>query len=145
MSDIAVCPECQAKNRLRVADGAQTPRCGRCRHALPWLVNASDATFDRESQAPVPVLVDLWAPWCGPCRLVAPVLDELSRDLAGRLKVIKINVDDNPSLASRFDARSIPTLVILQDGEVRQRLLGVQAKEALLREIEPLLQSTGGE
>ena len=101
--------------------------------ALPWLVDATDTTFDREAEAPMPVLVDLWAPWCGPCRIVAPVLEELARELAGRLKVVKVNVDENPRLAARFNARSIPMLVVIAGGEVRETLVGAQPKAALRR------------
>lgn len=103
---------------------------------MPWLVDAGDATFDLEADAPVPVLVDLWAPWCGPCRMVAPVLEELSRELAGRLKVVKVNVDENPRLASRFDARSIPMLVVMKGGQLVERVVGAQPKAALRRLVE---------
>ena len=140
--DIVVCPNCGAKNRIGHADSSrEKPRCGRCGADLPWLVQATDQSFDSEADAPMPVLVDLWAPWCGPCRVVGPVLEELSRDLAGRLKVIKINVDDNPRLAARFEARSIPTLVLLQDGQVRERVVGAQPKAALRRLVDRYLQT----
>ncbi|MEM1180175.1 MAG: thioredoxin [Acidobacteriota bacterium] len=139
MADIVRCPQCHAKNRLGSGGATEVPRCGRCGAALPWLVNASDASFDREATAPVPALVDLWAPWCGPCRVVGPVLEELSRDRAGRLKVIKVNVDQNPRLAARFEARSIPTLVLLQDGTVRERVVGAQPKAQLRRLVDAYL------
>ena len=132
MSDIVECPNCGARNRLGHADSArERPRCGRCGAALPWLVDAGDATFDREANAPMPVLVDLWAPWCGPCRTVAPVLEELSRELAGKLKVVKVNVDENPRLAARFNARSIPMLVLIEGGQVLETVVGAQPKAAL--------------
>lgn len=139
-NDIVQCTECQAKNRLRPADGsAKLPRCGRCKSPLPWLLDATDASFEAESKAPVPVLVDLWAPWCGPCRRVAPVLEELSQEMAGRLKVVKVNVDENPRLASHFNARSIPMLVLMQHGEVRETVVGAQPKAALRRLVESAL------
>jgi thioredoxin 2 len=134
---IVVCTRCDAKNRLRTAGAGQTVRCGRCQAPLPWLVDADEGTFEREVDAPVAVLVDFWAPWCGPCRAVAPVLEELSRDLAGRLKVVKVNVDENPGLASRFQARSIPLLAVIAKGEVRERLLGAQPKAALRQALAP--------
>lgn len=134
---IVVCLQCGSKNRLRSAGAGQRLRCGRCQAALPWLVNADEATFEREINAPMPVLVDFWAPWCGPCRTVAPVLEELSRELAGRLKVVKVNVDENPGLAGRFQASSIPLLAVIEDGQVRERLIGVQPKSALKRALAP--------
>ncbi|MEO1082724.1 MAG: thioredoxin [Acidobacteriota bacterium] len=131
MANIVSCVQCGARNRLSAGGATEIPQCGRCGAALPWIVNAGDASFDQEADVPVPALVDLWAPWCGPCRAVAPVLEDLSRELAGRLKVIKINVDDNPRLAARFEARSIPTLVLFQGGEVRERVIGAQPKAKL--------------
>ena len=139
-NDIVQCTECQSKNRLRPADGSdRQPRCGQCKAPLPWLVDADDTSFMLEAKAPVPVLVDLWAPWCGPCRMVAPVLEELSRELAGKLKVVKINVDSNPRLASQFDARSIPMLALMVDGEVRQKVVGAQPKAALRKLVDSVL------
>lgn len=124
------CANCGALNRIRPsAKGA--PHCGTCGKPLPWLVNATDATFDVEARTAVPVLVDLWAPWCGPCRFVAPILEELARDYAGRLKVIKVNVDENPMLAQRFGAQSIPTLVVLRDGREVDRVVGAMPRQPL--------------
>ena len=87
----------------------------------------------------MPVLVDLWAPWCGPCRVVAPVLEELTRELAGRLKVIKVDVGQNPRPASQFDARSIPMLALMVDGETRQKVAGAQPKAALRKLVDSVL------
>ncbi|MDQ4048668.1 MAG: thioredoxin domain-containing protein, partial [Actinomycetota bacterium] len=83
-----------------------TPHCGRCKAALPWVVDAGDADFEQEAAASIPVLVDLWAPWCGPCRMVSPALERLAAKYAGRLKLVKVNVDEAPRTAQRFDARS---------------------------------------
>ena len=135
MSGIAVCPGCGAKNRLGSRTG-KAPVCGRCRAPLPWLVDASDQTFDREIETPSPVLVDLWAPWCGPCRIVAPVLEELARDFAGRLKIVKVNVDENPATQGRFQVQGIPTLLLFRAGELRERLVGAQPKAALARAVQ---------
>ncbi len=132
------CVSCGKKNRIRPsAHGA--PHCGSCGGALPWLVEASDATFDVEASAAVGVLVDLWAPWCGPCRFVSPVLEQLSREFAGRLKVVKVNVDDNPKTQSRFQASSIPTLVVLRDGRVVDRIVGALPKPDLTVRLTPHL------
>jgi thioredoxin 2 len=135
---LLVCASCAAKNRIRPSERG-TPHCGKCSKPLPWLVDASDATFEVEARASVAVLVDLWAPWCGPCRFVAPVLEQLSKDYAGRLKVVKVNVDDNPRLAAAFDARSIPTLVVLKDGRVVDRIVGVLPKTELTIRLTPYL------
>jgi thioredoxin 2 len=103
------------------------------------LVDADEQTFAAASRAPVPVLVDFWAPWCGPCKMVAPVLQELSVEFAGRLKVVKVDVDRSPRLAAQFQARSIPTLVLLKQGEVRDRWVGAQPKAALRKALAPHL------
>lgn len=132
MADVAVCGHCGAKNRL-ASRPEKLPICGRCRSPLPWLVNASDATFDAELAAPSPVLVDLWAPWCGPCRSMAPAIEELARDLAGRLKVVKVDVDQNPSTQARFQVRGIPTLLLFRDGTLLETIVGAQSKAALAK------------
>jgi thioredoxin 2 len=115
------------------------PTCGACKEALPWLVSATDDTFEAEAAAGVAVLVDLWAPWCGPCRFVGPILEELSREFAGRLKVVKVNVDENPRTAARFDARSIPTLVVIQNGRPVDRIVGALPKGQLTVRLSPFL------
>jgi thioredoxin 2 len=86
-----------------------------------------------------PVLVDLWAPWCGPCRFVSPILEALAKDYAGHLKVVKVNVDQNPALARRFDARSIPTMVVLRDGQPVDRVVGAMPRPALEERLAPYL------
>jgi thioredoxin 2 len=135
---VLACKECGRKNRIRPSERG-VPSCGACKATLPWLVTATDATFEVEARASVPVLVDLWAPWCGPCRIVGPIVEELSRDFAGRLKVIKVNVDENPRLAQQFDARSIPTLVVLQGGRVVDRIVGALPKSELTVRLTPHL------
>jgi thioredoxin 2 len=92
------CVGCGKRNRIRPSDRG-TPHCGSCGQVLPWLVSATDGTFDVEADASVAVLVDLWVPWCGPCRIVGPIVEDLSREFAGRLKVVEVNVDDNLMLA----------------------------------------------
>ncbi|HEX5204894.1 thioredoxin [Paractinoplanes rhizophilus] len=122
-ANVITCPACQKKNRVRpTANG--TPRCGACRQPLPWLIEATDATLAAELQASVPVLLDLWAPWCGPCRTMAPVLEQLAADRAGHLKIAKVNVDQNPATASRFRAQSIPLLVLTHGGAEVDRRTG---------------------
>ena len=135
---ILTCAACGTKNRIRPKERG-TPHCGKCGAALPWLVAAMDDTFEAEARAAVAILVDLWAPWCGPCRFVAPVLDELAREYAGRLKVVKVNVDENPRLAQALDARSIPTMVVLRDGRAVDRIVGAMSKPDLAARLLPHL------
>lgn len=137
-SKVVACPACSAKNRVPDVSSGR-PRCGKCQKDLPWIVDATDATFGPVSTTSSLVLVDLWAPWCGPCRMVAPVLERLAARYAGRLKVVKVNVDDNPQIARTYDASSIPTLVMLKDGQVVGRAVGAQPEPALAAQIEPLL------
>ncbi len=117
------CTSCRKLNRVGPAPRG-TPRCGSCKAPLPWVVDAGDAAFEQEASASVPVLVDLWAPWCGPCRMVSPALERLAQKYAGRLKLVKVNVDEAPRTARRFDSRSIPTLAILRDGREVDRTVG---------------------
>jgi thioredoxin 2 len=144
MSDTQLirCPACGATNRVRsekIARGL-APRCGRCRTPLAGDVEpitVTDSTFAMEvERSALPVLVDAWAPWCGPCKLIAPVIDELARELTGRVRVAKLNVDENPATASRFNLRSIPTLLVLRDGREVDRLVGVQPKTEITRRLE---------
>lgn len=137
------CAHCRAANRI-AASPRGVPHCGTCGKPLPWLVNATDTTFDVETRASPTVIVDLWAPWCGPCRFVGPILEELSRELAGRLKVVKVNVDDNQGLARRYDARSIPTLLVMRDGDVVDRVVGALPKPALVARLTPHLKPPRG-
>jgi thioredoxin 2 len=140
---ILTCVACGRKNRIRPSERG-APHCGNCGKLLPWLVEATDETFDLEAKASIAVVVDLWAPWCGPCRFVGPILEQLSRELAGRLKVVKVNVDENPRLAARFDARSIPTLIVIRDGRVVDRIVGALPKSDLSVRLSPNLLKTAG-
>ena len=128
---VITCPNCGRKNRVPVAVSG-TPRCGNCHSPLPWIVDASDDTFaEIAEKASVPVVVDLWAPWCGPCRMVSPVLAELAAEFAGRMKLVKVNVDEAPRLQSRFGVQSIPTLLLLDGGQVKATQIGAPPPPAL--------------
>src|ERR1700732_4028218 len=119
---IIQCPNCGTKNRVRpTASGV--PRCSVCHTVLPWIVDADPSTFDQEITSSVPVLVDFWAPWCGPCRMVSPLVEEMGRENAGRLKVVKLNVDEAPASAARFGVQGIPLLVVIRDGSEADRLV----------------------
>jgi len=121
VSGVIRCVQCGQANRVpAAADG--TPRCGTCHQPLPWIADADDATFgDVADAAKIPVIVDLWAPWCGPCRAVSPALEQLARDLAGRVKLVKVNVDTSPQISQRFKAQAIPTLLVPCDRGSRMR------------------------
>jgi thioredoxin 2 len=131
---LAVCAQCGATNRVRRDRLGDAPRCGRCKQELfPRApVTATDTSFSTEVEASVlPVLVDFWAPWCGPCRLIAPVLEELARERGGRVKIVKVNVDESPRLASRFAVHSIPTLALFRDGALVDQIRGAVPKRAI--------------
>jgi thioredoxin 2 len=138
------CRACRAINRVpqeRIAQGLD-PICGRCKTPIPVRepFAVTDSTFaDEVEQSNLPVLVDLWAEWCGPCRFLAPVVDQIAREMAGRLRVVKLNVDENQATAQRFRVVSIPTLLIFKDGREVDRLVGAQPKAEILQRIEPLL------
>ena len=117
------------------------PRCASCQADLPWLVNAGDADFDAAVKAKSLVLVDLWAEWCPPCKMIAPILEGLSRDLAGQLKVVKVDVDHSPVISQRYDARSIPLLLLIDDGKVGDTIVGALPKLAVRRRIDAALAS----
>ena len=132
-----VCPACGAKNRVPSASSG-SPRCAKCHADVPWLVDAGDADFAGAVDTKRLVLVDLWAPWCGPCRMVAPVLEKLSREFADSLKVVKVNVDESPRVAQRYEARSIPMLLFMRNGELVETVVGAQPEHVLRARIEAL-------
>jgi thioredoxin 2 len=135
------CPSCEARNRVgAIASGH--PRCARCKAPLPWVVDADAGSFAEQTRASVPVVVDFWAAWCGPCRMIAPVLQDLATRQAGRLKVVKVDVDANPQLAARYGAQSIPLLVALRDGREVDRVVGALPRDALEARLAPLLAGT---
>jgi thioredoxin 2 len=118
------CEHCGTVNRVPAA-AAGTPRCGKCHQRLPWIADADDTTFAEVAEAAkIPVVVDLWAPWCGPCRMVSPALEQLARDLAGQVKLVKVNVDNSPQISQRFGVQAIPTLLVLRHGMVAARQTG---------------------
>jgi thioredoxin 2 len=143
------CPQCGANNRVpaeKLARGLQ-PVCGQCKTSLAVSagpIAVTDATFAAEvEQSPLPVLLDAWAPWCGPCRTIAPAVEQLASELAGRVRVTKLNVDENPRTAARFDVRSIPTMLVLVRGREIGRIVGAQPKAAIRQQLERALAQSG--
>ena len=144
------CGSCGTTNRVprdKLAQGL-VPKCGRCKQPLqgaagtPLIV--TDATFAADvERSPLPVLVDAWAAWCGPCRMIAPVVEELAAELAGQVRVAKLDVDANPVTASRFDIRSIPTLLVIAGGREVDRIVGAQPKQAIRARLERFIAGAG--
>ena len=138
---VVVCRKCNAKNRVDEARLVNSEaKCGRCgtilvasgaQDAKPLVI--TDQTFEREvlSARGKPVLVDCWAPWCGPCRIIAPVMDQLAAESQGNYRIAKLNIDENPATASQYQIASIPTMLIFKDGKLIDRLIGVQPKPAI--------------
>jgi thioredoxin len=129
------CPRCGAVNRIPAARAGRPARCGKCKSPLATAVapvTVTDANFATiVLEATTPVLLDCWAEWCGPCHMLAPTIDALARDYAGRALVGKLDVDANPRTAARYEVRGIPTLLIVVHGQVADRLVGVQPRPAI--------------
>ncbi|WP_245199216.1 thioredoxin [Arthrobacter sp. PvP023] len=136
------CPGCGKTNRIP-ATAPGRPRCGNCSHDLPWIVDAGDLDFKRiAEESTVPALIDFWAEWCGPCRLVSPVLDQLATEKAGRIKLVKVDVDHAPGLSARFAVQAIPTLMVIVGGIVIARQAGAAPAATLRTWLEHALSST---
>ncbi|HEN21243.1 MAG TPA: thioredoxin [Desulfobacteraceae bacterium] len=132
---IISCNNCGTKNRVPGNSINQKPLCGRCKMPLSEIpvldrpVDITDNSFNSEIQSfSGPVLVDCWAPWCGPCRMVAPVLEQLAQEYAGRIKIAKLNVDENPVTASKYSIQSIPTMLLFKDGKLVDTLVGALSR-----------------
>ena len=141
---VVVCGHCGAKNRIDESRLATSEaKCGRCGEKLDGNaasseqdskpINITDQTFEREVLQTTgrPVLVDCWAPWCPPCRLIAPLLDQLAAESNGTYRIAKVNVDENPQISSRFQISSIPTMLIFKDGKLIDRLIGAHPKQTI--------------
>ena len=148
---VVVCSNCEAKNRVEESRLASSEaKCGRCGEKLNTGAGASsstqnsqpvvisDQTFEREvlQVSGLPVLLDCWAPWCGPCRRIAPIMDQLAEESQGQYRIAKLNVDENPLTASRFQIASIPTMLIFKDGKLIDRLIGAQPKQAIAERLQ---------
>jgi len=144
---IIPCPQCHTQNRIPSERIGQQATCGKCGTIFSTAgkiptspVKVTDTTFSQEVlQSPVPVLVDFWAPWCGPCRMIAPILDELSHEYTGRIKIAKVNTDENQSTAAHYQIQGIPTLLFIKNGQIVDRVVGVAQKPVLHEKIQQLL------
>jgi thioredoxin len=131
------CRSCGGKNRVFLDKVQATPRCGRCKAPLTIpqeTLSINGNQFGAEVlDETIPTAVDFWAPWCGPCRIVSPILDEIARRFPGKIKVVKVNTDENPDLSLRYGIQGIPTVILFREGKEVDRLVGAAPKESVLR------------
>jgi thioredoxin 2 len=136
---VVACPSCGTRNRVR-ADVAGRPRCSNCHVDLPWLAEVAGGELDAVvSASTLPILLDLWAPWCGPCRAVAPALEQLAADRAGKLRVVKVSVDQAPEVSARLGVQGIPTMVLFAGGREVSRQVGALPGHAIAQWVDAAL------
>jgi len=141
---IVECSHCGRRNRVP-ASATGKPRCAQCQQWLPWIVDAGDGDYTAVVEnSSVPVLVDLWAPWCGPCRMVSPALEQVASERAGALKLVKVNVDKAPQISQRFEVQAVPTLLITDKGNVLARRAGAAPVAALRMWVDDTLPNQPG-
>jgi thioredoxin 2 len=142
---IVKCEQCGTKNRIPVNRIHEGPICGKCRSPLkagsPGIpVNITDQTFNQEVISyPGVVLVDCWAPWCGPCRMVAPILEQIASEYTGRVKIAKLNVDENPITSSQYGIQNIPTMLIFKNGSQVDKMIGALPRHEIERHLASVL------
>jgi thioredoxin 2 len=129
---VVTCHRCGTKNGVRPAPNGR-PRCKQCHQPLAWVVDASVESFDEEISSSLPVVVDFWATWCGPCRVVAPALESLARRFAGSVKLVRVDIDQAAALAQRFAVQGVPSLVLLRGGSEVDRRVGAAPERELER------------
>ena len=135
-AQIVVCPHCQSANRIPTARLGDNPRCGKCKQALfnGHPISLTDQTFDRHlTRSEVPLVVDFWAPWCGPCKMMAPFFEQAASELEPHVRLVKVNTDENPMLAQRYQINSIPTTAVFKGGREAARQPGAMNLPQLLQ------------
>ncbi|MEW1837182.1 thioredoxin [Nonomuraea angiospora] len=141
MHTVVTCVNCGRQNRVPAAAEGR-PRCGNCHRPLPWIADAGDDTFAEVAErAHLPVLVDFWAQWCAPCRAVTPALEQLAHEMAGRVKLVKVDVDRAPALSQRFTITAVPTLMMLNEGRVVAQRAGAAPAPQLREWVEDALRT----
>ncbi|SDJ23787.1 thioredoxin [Nonomuraea jiangxiensis] len=141
MNTVVTCVNCGRQNRVPAAAEGR-PRCGNCHQPLPWIADAGDDTFAEVAErARLPVLVDFWAQWCAPCRAVTPALEQLAHEMAGRVKLVKVDVDRAPALSQRFTITAVPTLMMLNEGRVVAQRAGAAPAPQLREWVEDTLRT----
>jgi thioredoxin 2 len=141
------CPSCRTRNRIPAANAGQPGKCGKCGSVLktselfvPQPIMITDANFEEKIiRSPIPALIDCWAPWCSACSMISPVVAELAGEYKGRFRIGKLNVDTNPLVSSRYDTRSIPTLLFFENGQLKDTLVGAMPKPEIVRNMQNYL------
>jgi len=137
------CASCRTKNRIPSDKAGMIAKCGKCGSSINTeellidnVVIVTDEDFDKwVIRSPLPVLIDCWAPWCGPCKMIGPVIEELASEYRGRARVCKLNVDENPQVATRFQIKSIPTMLIFDNGQLKESLVGALPKQHIVQKM----------
>ena len=141
------CNSCGTKNRIPVEKAGQTAKCGKCGanvETASLLISSpvviGDHNFHEQVvRSQLPVLIDCWAPWCGPCKMIGPIMDELADQWKGKIRICKLNVDENPQTAAKFQIRSIPTLLVFDNGKLRDTMVGALPKQHISQAMAPYL------